>query len=64
MDELTLEQQFKLCAFKLEIQQMSIEQAHHFLIQMMELMMRRENAYKQLLAQEWGIDSAGIGWVQ
>lgn len=55
--ELSLEQQFSLRSFETQVDQMSREQAQHFLIQLYEQMMLRETMYKHFLKHQWGIES-------
>lgn len=55
--ELTLEQEFSLRSFADQVQQMSREQAQEFLIEQQRLMMIRDTLYKELLKQEWKLDS-------
>ena len=54
--ELSLEQQFNICSFKTQVQQMSHEQAQSFLVQLYEQMIMREATYKQLLKHQWGLE--------
>jgi Phycobilisome degradation protein nblA len=54
---LSLEQQFSLRSFETQVQQMSREQAQHFLIKLYEQMMLRETMYKEFLKHQWGIES-------
>ncbi|KAF3889623.1 MULTISPECIES: NblA/ycf18 family protein [Nostocales] len=58
--ELSLEQQFNLRIFEDYVRQMSREQAQDFLIEMQEHMMLKENMYKTLLKQDWGISADQI----
>lgn len=55
--ELSLEQQFSLRSFETQVEQMSREQAQHFLIKLYEQMMLRETMYKQFLKHQWGIEA-------
>ncbi|GAA6618995.1 NblA/ycf18 family protein [Scytonema sp. NUACC26] len=55
--ELSLEQQFNLRIFGDYVRQMSREQAQDFLVELQEHMMLKENMYKTLLKQDWGIDT-------
>lgn len=57
--QLTLEQQFSLRSFETQVENMSREQAQHFLIKLYEQMIIRENTYKHLLKHNWNIDSTG-----
>ncbi|WP_413167170.1 NblA/ycf18 family protein [Capilliphycus salinus ALCB114379] len=54
--ELSLEQQFNLSSFKMQVNQMSREQAQEFLVNLYEQMMMRENMYQQFLKHQWGIE--------
>lgn len=56
--ELSLEQQFSLRSFETQVENMSREQAQHFLIKLYEQMMLRETMYKQFLKHQWGIEPA------
>lgn len=55
--ELSIEQQFNLRLFADYVRQMSREQAQDFLIELHEHMMLKENMYKSLVRQDWGIDT-------
>lgn len=55
--ELTLEQEFSIRSFADQVQHMSREQAHDFLINLHEHMLLRENMYKSFIKHEWGLDS-------
>lgn len=55
--ELSLEQQFSICSFATQVQQMSHEQAQDFLVKLYKQMMVREATYQELLKQQWGLDS-------
>ncbi|MGE5657312.1 MAG: NblA/ycf18 family protein [Actinomycetota bacterium] len=54
--ELSLEQQFNLCSFKTQVQQMSREQAQEFLVKLYEQMMLRETMYRHFLKYQWGLE--------
>ncbi|MGF1492756.1 MAG: NblA/ycf18 family protein [Microcoleaceae cyanobacterium] len=54
--ELSLEQQFNLSSFKVQVNQMSREQAQEFLIDLYQHMMQRENMYRHFLKHQWGIE--------
>lgn len=56
-NELSLEQQFNLRIFADYVERMSREQAQEFLIKLHKQMMLKDNLYKNLLKQDWGIDS-------
>jgi Phycobilisome degradation protein nblA len=55
--ELSLEQKFNLRSFESQVQQMSREQAQEFLVKLYEQMILRENLYKELIEQQWGLDT-------
>lgn len=55
--ELTLEQQFSLRSFETQVENMSREQAQHFLVRLYEQMMLRETMYKHFLKHQWGIEA-------
>lgn len=52
---LTLEQEFNQRTFADQVQQMSREQAQTFLINLHKEMMTRENLYRDMLKDAWGI---------
>lgn len=54
--ELSLEQQFSLCSFKTQVNQMSHEQAQEFLVKLYEQMMLRETMYRHFLKHQWGLE--------
>jgi hypothetical protein len=54
--DLSLEQQFNIRAFEQQVQDMSREQAQEFLVDLYRQTLLRENSYKSLLKQQWGID--------
>lgn len=54
--ELSLEQQFELRSFEVQVQTLSREEAQQRLINLCEQMMLRENLYKQMLRDQWGIE--------
>ncbi|EAW33710.1 NblA/ycf18 family protein [Lyngbya sp. PCC 8106] len=54
--ELSIEQQFNLSSFKMQVNQMSREQAQEFLVSLYEQMMVRENMYQQFLKYQWGLE--------
>jgi hypothetical protein len=54
--ELTLEQQFNLSSFKIQVDQMSQEHAQEFLVSLYEQMMIRENMYQHFLKYNWGLE--------
>jgi hypothetical protein len=55
--ELSLEQKFNLRSFESQVQHMSREQAQEFLVKLYEQMILRENLYKELIEQQWGLDT-------
>lgn len=55
--ELSLEQQFELRSFEVQVQTLSREEAQQRLIDLCEQMMLRENLYNQMLRDKWGIES-------
>ncbi|MEL7037069.1 MAG: NblA/ycf18 family protein [Cyanobacteria bacterium J06592_8] len=54
--ELSFEQQFNLSSFKMQVNQMSREQAQEFLVNLYEQMMMRENMYQHFLKYQWGLE--------
>ena len=54
--ELSMEQQFNLSSFKMQVNQMSREQAQEFLVNLYEQMMVRENMYQHFLKYQWGLE--------
>lgn len=52
---LTIEQQFSICSFASQVQEMNREKAQQKLVELFKEMMIMENSYKQLLKQNWGI---------
>jgi Phycobilisome degradation protein nblA len=54
--ELSLEQQFSLCSFKTQVNDMSREQAQEFLVKLYEQMMLRETMYRHFLKHHWGLE--------
>jgi hypothetical protein len=53
--QLSLEQQFDLRVFTEQVQGMSLEQMQESLVKMHEVMMVRENLYREMLKDAWGI---------
>lgn len=53
--ELSLEQQFSIRSFETQVEQMSLDQAREFLVELYRQMMVRETMYKEFLKHEWGI---------
>jgi Phycobilisome degradation protein nblA len=58
--ELSLEQQFSVCSFQTQIQDMSREQAQDFLVKLYTQMLWQESTYKNLLKHQWGLDESPI----
>ncbi|MGC9527709.1 MAG: NblA/ycf18 family protein [Limnospira sp.] len=56
--DLSLEQQFNLSSFKMQVNQMSREQAQEFLVNLYEQMLIRENMYQHFLKYQWGLESS------
>ncbi|ERT05272.1 phycobilisome degradation nblA family protein [Lyngbya aestuarii BL J] len=54
--QLSIEQQFNLSSFKMQVNQMSREQAQEFLVNLYEQMMVRENMYQHFLKYQWGLE--------
>lgn len=54
--ELTLEQEFSLRNFTVQVEQMSREQAQEFLIVQHKYMMLREKMYHKILKHQWNLD--------
>jgi hypothetical protein len=57
MIELTLEQKFSISKFKLEVEQMSEDQAKNFLVNLYREMLLQEATYRELIKEEWGFES-------
>jgi hypothetical protein len=55
MGELSIEQEFAVRKFQLEIKDMSREQALDFMVKLYTQMIWQESTYKNLLRQQWGI---------
>lgn len=55
MQELSLEQEFNLRSFEIQVQSMSLGQAQDFLVEMYRQMMIQENSYKNLIVNQWGL---------
>ena len=55
---LTIEQQFTIELLKARVQEMSREQLQFALVELYRQMMLSENSYKQVLKNQWGINSA------
>ena len=54
---LTIEQQFTIELLKARVQEMSREQLQFALVELYRQMMLSENSYKQVLKNQWGINS-------
>ncbi len=54
--QLSLEQQFSIRSFETQVENMSREQAQHFLVKLYEQMMMREATYKHLLKHQWVLE--------
>lgn len=55
--QLTLEQEFKQRIFSDRIKSLPEEQVQNLAIELYEQMMLKENTYKALIKEEWGINS-------
>jgi len=55
MTKLTVEQQFSLKTFEIEVQQMSREQAQEMLVNLYQNIIIQENAYKKIIKERWGL---------
>lgn len=53
--KLSLEQQFSIRSFWIQVQEMSREEAQNSLIELYEQMIVRENMYNALLKYQWGL---------
>ena len=53
--KLSLEQQFSIRSFRIQVQEMSREQAQNLLIELYKQMIVRENMYNALLKHQWGL---------
>jgi hypothetical protein len=58
--ELTLEQQFDLCSFSLQVQQLNHEQSQELLIKLYETILVREAMYKNILKHEWNLEDSSL----
>jgi Phycobilisome degradation protein nblA len=54
--DLSLEQQFNIRSFEHQVKDMSHAQAQEFLVDLYRQMVVRENSYKSLLKQQWGME--------
>ena len=55
--QLSLEQKFELRAFADRVKNLSQDEAHEHLVNLYELMIKKESMYKHFLKQEWGMTS-------
>jgi hypothetical protein len=55
MTKLTVEQQFSLRTFEIQVQQMSREQAQEMLVNLYQNMLVQENVYKKIVKEQWGL---------
>jgi Phycobilisome degradation protein nblA len=53
---LSMEQEFQLKSFAVQVQHMSQEQAQEFLIALHRQMMIKEKMYQHLIQQEWNLN--------
>lgn len=53
--QMSLEQEFDLRIFADQVKQMSREQAQEFLINLQKTMIIRDNLYREILKNSWGI---------
>lgn len=60
--QLSLEQQFNLRRFAVEIKSTNKEQAQEFLVELYRQMMIKDNLYRQLIKSDWhiGLDQLSI----
>ncbi|MGB8698720.1 MAG: NblA/ycf18 family protein [Thermosynechococcaceae cyanobacterium] len=56
--ELSMEQEFGIQSFSVQVQNLSREEAQDFLVKLYRQMVMKETMYKHFLAQEWGIGSS------
>lgn len=56
MNNLNIEQQFQIAAFKSQVSQMSRQQAQELLVKLYEQMLVNETTYQELLKHQWGLD--------
>ncbi|MDJ0597191.1 MAG: NblA/ycf18 family protein [Pleurocapsa sp. MO_226.B13] len=54
--ELSLEQQFSIRAFEMQVQNLTCDQAQEFLVKLYKHMIVRDQMYKKLLKNQWGIE--------
>lgn len=55
--ELSLEEEFSIRSFETQVQNMNLEQAQDFLVQLYGQMLRREAVYKHFLKFQWGLEA-------
>ncbi len=53
--ELSMEQQFSIRAFEMQVQNLTCEQAQEFLVKLYKHMIMRDLMYKKLLKNQWGM---------
>lgn len=58
--QLSLEQEFNQRLFVDQVEQMSHEQAQEFLVYLHKEMMVRENLYREILKDAWGLEEDGL----
>ncbi|MFQ4146045.1 MULTISPECIES: NblA/ycf18 family protein [Chlorogloeopsis] len=58
--KLSLEQEFSIRCFADQVQHMSREQAHEFLLMLYKQMIIQDITYQQLLKHEWRLDSGTV----
>lgn len=56
--ELSLEQEFSIRAFEMQVQNLTCEKAQEFLVQLYKHMIVRDQMYQKLLKNQWGIESS------
>jgi hypothetical protein len=54
-NELSLEQKFTLRSFENQVLNMNREQAQEYLVKLYEEMLTRENMYKEVIKNQWGL---------
>jgi hypothetical protein len=60
MSELTIEQQFELAKVKQTISNAGLEQMRELFVDLYVVMMKKDNITKDLLAQQWGMDTETV----
>lgn len=58
--QLSLEQEFNQRLFVDQVEQMSHEQAQELLVYLHKEMMVRENLYREILKDAWGLEEDGL----